>query len=152
MSYYDTMDDDLKRARHILANGKAQVPDFVLDEAIAADVSNASGGTIYGADNYAAYKLLESFVGEIERLQKIEREHGALRRELRDIETVLHELGNPDLLGDTLARAVVQDFKKVEQGWGDAIEANKKLLAELNRVDCKEDLLRAELARRGKRG
>lgn len=47
MPYYDTIDEDLARAKRILDNG-----------------------TIYGADIYAAYKLLESFVAEIERLNE----------------------------------------------------------------------------------
>lgn len=69
MSYYDTIEEDLARAKTILKDGKAIVPDGTFDEEIAALVFNTSGGAIYGKDNYAAYKLLESFVQEIERLR-----------------------------------------------------------------------------------
>lgn len=58
MPYYPTLAEDLARAKEILAKGlnnfDVGLPDIV------------QGGTIYGADTYAAYKLLESFVEEIE--------------------------------------------------------------------------------------
>jgi hypothetical protein len=53
MSYYPTIEEDLRRAKEILAKGKSATGD----------------GAIFGGDVYAAYKLLESFVDEIERLQ-----------------------------------------------------------------------------------
>lgn len=62
MTYYDTLDEDLKRAKEILAKGK---PDASLDADIPV-VIQLSGGTIFGADLFAAYKLLESFVDHIE--------------------------------------------------------------------------------------
>lgn len=71
MPYYDTIEEDLARAKQILKDGKTTVPDNVFDEEIAALVFNNGGGAIYGKDNYAAYKLLESFVVEIERLRKL---------------------------------------------------------------------------------
>jgi hypothetical protein len=73
MSYYDTIDDDVKRAKEILKTGEGSGcneyrPDHngecqTCDEPADAhgDVSTA----IYGADIYTAYKLLESFVAEI---------------------------------------------------------------------------------------
>jgi hypothetical protein len=68
MPYYDTIEDDLRRAKAILAEGKGepvQLPPGT-------DGPLWTSGTIYGKDIYAAYKLLESFVTEIERLQQIE--------------------------------------------------------------------------------
>jgi hypothetical protein len=64
MSYYPTLDEDLARAKEILAKGKAQP--FMLGD----HLQIPDGGTIYGADTYAAYMLLESFVAEIERLRE----------------------------------------------------------------------------------
>lgn len=61
MSYYDTIEEDIERAKAILAKGKpaheqvAYLPEPMRQMALA-------GGAIYGADVYAAYKLLESFV------------------------------------------------------------------------------------------
>lgn len=63
MSYYPTIEEDLKRAKEILEKGRA--PGLGGWPLVAA----ATGGTIYGADTYAAYQLLESFVAEIEALQ-----------------------------------------------------------------------------------
>jgi hypothetical protein len=61
--YYPTIEEDLQRAKEILERGKAEPPDQH-------ETQHAStGGTIYGGDIYAAFKLLESFVAEIERLQ-----------------------------------------------------------------------------------
>lgn len=73
MTYYPTLEEDLARAKEILAksagkathafrpdhNGECLECDDWLDEHV----------DIAGADIYAAYKLLESFVAEIERLQ-----------------------------------------------------------------------------------
>lgn len=55
MTYYETLDEDLNRARELLAKGKAP---------------EGTGGTIYGADVYAAYRLLESFVDAIGRQRR----------------------------------------------------------------------------------
>jgi hypothetical protein len=66
MSYYPTIEEDLQRAKEILAKGRAEIPKL---EGIEGPLTiRLSGGTIDGADIYAAYKLLESFVTEIERL------------------------------------------------------------------------------------
>jgi hypothetical protein len=70
MPYYDTIDEDLKRAREMLAEGRGTpvvVPNPLAPEA---PVSFPTGGTIYGKDTYAAYMLLQSFVAEIERLRQ----------------------------------------------------------------------------------
>lgn len=70
MSYYDTIDEDLKRAREILEKGKPDISLFKeFNQSDTAGIKTAMGGTIYGADTHAAYKLLESFVQEIERLR-----------------------------------------------------------------------------------
>ena len=53
MSYYPTIEEDLRRAKEILAKGKSATGD----------------GAILRRRRDAAYKLLESFVDEIERLQ-----------------------------------------------------------------------------------
>jgi len=57
--YYDTIEEDLKRAKEILAKGRGDV----------ALVQNMGGEAVYGSDIYAAYKLLESLVAEVERLR-----------------------------------------------------------------------------------
>jgi transcriptional regulator NrdR family protein len=68
MPYYDTLAEDVARAKQILAKGqpaeweKAQFAPDVLEALRKTD----RGGIIYGADTYAAYKLLESFVEAIE--------------------------------------------------------------------------------------
>lgn len=67
MSYYDTIAEDLTRAKAILEKGKPHGADPAIDYPTG---TLGAARTIYGADIYAAYKLLESFVEEIERLQK----------------------------------------------------------------------------------
>jgi hypothetical protein len=72
MSYYKTIDEDLARAKQILLNGRADPEDLERlfpNLEIRAVVRRCLGGTIYATDTYAAYKLLESFVEEIERLR-----------------------------------------------------------------------------------
>jgi hypothetical protein len=59
MPYYETIDEDLVRAKALLAKGRPEV-----DEQ-SPTYGMVSGGAIYGADTYAAYKLLESFVEHI---------------------------------------------------------------------------------------
>lgn len=90
MSYYETIAEDLARAKAILAKGRdvPELPDCLCDGGEQGEglvsiphephcpLAHASPepvhvGTIYGGDVYAAYKLLESFVAEIERLQAI---------------------------------------------------------------------------------
>ena len=69
MSYYPTIEEDLARAREILAKGNAIHDIADLPEKVQEAIQQLAGGTIFGADIYAAYKLLESFVAEIERLR-----------------------------------------------------------------------------------
>lgn len=67
MPYYPTLAEDVARAKEILAKGqpstweKAQFTPEVVEA-----LRQVGGGTIYGGDIYAAYKLLESFVAAIE--------------------------------------------------------------------------------------
>lgn len=76
MPYYDTLEKDITRAKEILERGRTNIFDGLTPEAArtlqviteGATGRQIAGGTIYGADTYAAYKLLESFVAEIERL------------------------------------------------------------------------------------
>jgi hypothetical protein len=70
MPYYDTLDEDLARAKEILAKGRPKSEDFpYADPADRAAAVAQAGGHIFGMDMFAAYKLLESFVAEIARLQ-----------------------------------------------------------------------------------
>jgi hypothetical protein len=72
MTYHDTLEGDLARAKEILAKGKAEADNDDLPDAVRAWLARQyGGGTIYGADIYVAYKLLESFVSEIERLHAV---------------------------------------------------------------------------------
>jgi hypothetical protein len=64
--YYSSIDLDLKRAEEILAKGKAE--------------PHEEGGTIYGADIYAAHMLLKSFVEHIRYLHQ-QMEVGQAERE-----------------------------------------------------------------------
>jgi hypothetical protein len=68
MSYYNTLTEDIKRAREILEKGRADWDALMADVPPAVrDRMRASGpGAIFAADIYAAYKLLESFVTAIE--------------------------------------------------------------------------------------
>lgn len=68
MTYYPTLREDIERAKEILAKGKAPLLVQVArhrHDAVEHDPSGL-GYTIYGADIYAAYKLLESFVKAVE--------------------------------------------------------------------------------------
>ena len=67
MTYYPTLAEDIARAKAIIDAGKPRL------EQLQADVPDiqrltllTSGGAILGADLYAAYQLLESFVEVIE--------------------------------------------------------------------------------------
>ena len=74
MSYEDTIADDLKRAKEILAKGKMTEKDAeAFPDVIRKKVIETSGN-ICGADIYPAYRLLESLVKEVERLQSREQE------------------------------------------------------------------------------
>ena len=64
MPYYPTLRQDVARAKQILAEGRASAE--TLDGIDAPVIISMEGGTIFGKDIYAAYKLLESFVEVIE--------------------------------------------------------------------------------------
>jgi hypothetical protein len=64
MSYHDTLEEDLNRARAIIEEGKAEPVGLPMPEHL------SFGGTIYGKDTYAAYRLLQSFVERIEMMTK----------------------------------------------------------------------------------
>ena len=77
MPYYRTLREDVQRAKEILERGKTTFNEELaehltdpigsaLDASAVDSIKRAVGGTIYGADTYAAYKLLESFVEVIE--------------------------------------------------------------------------------------
>lgn len=76
MTYYDTLAEDLRRVREILAEGRMADEEFEQlyagwpDELREHVREFFSGGTIYGKDIYAAYKLLESLANEVELLQQ----------------------------------------------------------------------------------
>lgn len=57
MPYYPTIEQDVERAKALLTKGRF-VSSFAEGERIS--------GTIFGADVYVAYKLLESFVAELD--------------------------------------------------------------------------------------
>jgi hypothetical protein len=69
MPYYDSIEEDLIRAKEILAKGKPSHDEVAYLPAALRASALGNGGAIYGADIYAAYKLLESLVAEIERLK-----------------------------------------------------------------------------------
>lgn len=77
MTYYDTIEEDLKRTREILKEGRMADEEFEQlyagwpDELREHVREFFSGGTIYGKDTYAAYRLLESLANEVERLQQL---------------------------------------------------------------------------------
>ena len=76
MPYYPTLAEDIERAKLILSEGKAHEPgcpaiaddesDQVLADYQMCACTGIAGGTIFGKDIFAAYKLLESFVEVIE--------------------------------------------------------------------------------------
>ena len=70
MSYYPTLAEDLQRAKQILKSGKLTDVDKPpgLSEELWRTMAERSGN-ISVSDTFATYRLLESFVEEIERLQ-----------------------------------------------------------------------------------
>jgi hypothetical protein len=64
MSYYPTLDEDLQRAKAILAKGRDGVtPLEGIDGPV---VISLGGASISGGDIYVAYRLLDGFVEAIE--------------------------------------------------------------------------------------
>ena len=67
MPYYPTLTEDVARAKEILDKGRMReedLPGYLTPEL--RDKILTTGGAIFGADSYAAYKLLASFVEAIE--------------------------------------------------------------------------------------
>ena len=95
--YYPTLAEDVARAKEILAKGKPTAADYENFETMSPVVQRytLAGGTIYGADTYAAYKLLESFVEAIEAI-------GPKVCEL----ALRHELQFSDRVGDDAIQCV----------------------------------------------
>jgi hypothetical protein len=86
MTYYDTIAEDLTRAKEILTVGKLRrveveklYPHSEQLEHIEQMIAHS--GTIFGKDIFVAYKLLESFVAEIEYMQRTLAESEQARRE-----------------------------------------------------------------------
>ena len=104
MTYYPTLDEDLKRAKEILARGKGlpnDLPDHDRRQ------THFEGAMIYGGDIYAAYKLLESFVETIEAMR-------ASAREVAELTQPMHE--------EAMAQAVRLMLLEQElKAWKDAI-------------------------------
>ena len=66
MTYYPTLAEDIKRAKEILERGREQ-------SVFATEIyAHLEDGGITGGDNYAAFKLLESFVQELERVLPVD--------------------------------------------------------------------------------
>lgn len=118
MPYYPTLAEDVARAKEILAKGqpstweKAQFTPEVVEA-----LRQVGGGTIYGADVYAAYKLLESFVAELAARERI-------------IETYEAQLAKRDEELFTL-RAVAKELEQETARQRELIEAVGPKVAEL---------------------
>jgi hypothetical protein len=69
MPYYDTIGEDIERAKQILAKGKPDIDALQRLGFTPENLPTLVGGAIYGADAYAAYRLLESFVDQVESYQ-----------------------------------------------------------------------------------
>jgi hypothetical protein len=81
MPYYDTIDEDLKRAKHILERGCDRA-DGASDSL--RGIETVRGGTIFASDIYAAYKLLESFV---EHITYLHQQTEACHNHIEELET-----------------------------------------------------------------
>ena len=70
MTYYETLEEDLKRAKQILADGKLKPEDVddIPEELRQGFIDHS--GSINVIDIYAAYKILESLVQKIENTEK----------------------------------------------------------------------------------
>jgi hypothetical protein len=96
MSYYPSLAEDIARAKEILANGRAgDQPSWMSDE----EWARLSGGTIYGADLYAAYKLLETFV---QKLDLPADHYNALATRLERHARILQEMSGPHPNSDVI--------------------------------------------------
>ena len=140
MTDYPTLAEDLARAKDLLDRGKQHAPgcpriaddesDQVLDDYQRCVCPATLGGAVEGPDIYAAYKLLESFVAEIEQQQPA-------IRELRDTEAVLREaLPGTTLLGDTLARAVVAEIEQLQRDYDELHIAHRAALLRVRELEA----------------
>lgn len=67
--HYDTIAEDLQRAKDILKSGG--LTEFDIPQAMDPEIRKRwleTGGTIFSGDIYAARQILKSFIEEIERL------------------------------------------------------------------------------------
>lgn len=143
MSYYDTLDEDLDRAKEILLKGDAGTP---LRLALGRDLTDEerkthSGGHIYGADTYAAYKLLESFVETIDQLRKQNDLLGAGAEDsAKAIDAIVTEANAYKREAEAHITAVEQESDAAGHGWGEALALNKILQDQLaeQRVQLRE--------------
>lgn len=128
MSYYDTIDEDLKRAREILERGKAEPPHLPMPDHVA-----FFGGTIYGGDLSAAYMLLDSFVKEIERLQEdlVELAVTSHRTEQR----LRAEVSSPASQLDLELRAIAGHLCNMEKEFPSTCKAIRQCIARLEPHD-----------------
>lgn len=65
MTYYRTLAEDVQRAREIIDRGKAEIPESIAEQM--PDVQREAmrarlGGAVIGADTFAAWHLLRTFV------------------------------------------------------------------------------------------
>lgn len=116
MPYYDTIAEDLRRAREILERGKPDLDGVEIPPELQAYINEKAGGAIIGADIYAAYMLLRSFVAEIEALRAdAERERAArravdeaLRQAVEDRDFWERKAGEERVLVEAVGRKVAQ--------------------------------------------
>lgn len=115
MTYYPTLDEDLARAKEILAKANEEILNSH------GDVLTRELLMIDGSDSYAAYKLLESFVAEIEKHQQ-----------------------NRRMFISVLRRALVV-FANVSEDWDGSVgEALDLMNAHVERVGAYIERLRAD--------
>lgn len=115
MSYYPTIDEDLQRAREILATGAA-VP--------------GHGGFIAGLDVPAAYWLLDSFVAEIERLK------GAASPATPALEQAIQKLADQF---SRWGKSKTNTNDSTTDAWSFVAEQLKKALADVARLPTSHD-------------
>ena len=90
MPYYPSIEEDLSRAKEILAKATPTAwEDANFTPEVIEALRKANHGHISGGDTYAAYKLLESFVAEIERLRALAK---------ADEQTIAHNIATIETL------------------------------------------------------
>jgi uncharacterized protein (UPF0335 family) len=125
MSYYPTIEEDLQRAKDILAKK-----------------------TIAGADDsYAAYKLLERFVAEVERLQQEVRSAIDNYQALRDSATVKLETLQQQFESQHIACGEeLQQFYRLFSDYEEPCHSFAQAQALWNEMKAREARLRAAYA------